>query len=285
MLHERTTDARSEVPLFTARAAEVGVVAALALALLGCGKDAGGPVPSEPRAPSAAEAPSHASSLAVGQPAPTASAATPPSASAPGTPATPSVDLTAKGSSPAGVPAAAYASLFTASKRWAITGTVERTGPWDDGPGKTTRTAFKAACAVASVESFTWGQLAMVECEDLPEAGSVPLLAGAWIATSEGLFWLGERPASTAAELAPGALVLTPQPVAGAEEKKEADTGFFSRREVTRARGGWCFDAMDAAGDEGWHGVCLDAARGFASGSYGWAGGSSAEVTFDAKPQ
>jgi hypothetical protein len=47
--------------------------------------------------------------------------------------------------------------------------------------------------------------------------------------------------------------------------------------------GAWCFELTMSAGDDGWQTVCLDAKRGFVSGKYGWAGGSSDEVTFTAK--
>ena len=185
------------------------------------------------------------------------------------------------GSPPAGVPAPLYAALFELKKTWKISG--ERKHSHYDGKPVNTKSKVSATCTVASVERRTWGAWSTVSCKDLPAAGSTNLLEGHWFATDRGLFHLTEL-GSAGTVLGDDALVLPAIPKAEEATKKDAEMeGFFSKREVHQEKGAWCFNLTFAGGDEGWHGVCIDEKRGFVSGNYGWAGGSSDEVTFTAK--
>lgn len=212
-------------------------------------------------------------------PAPTVSAAASAPASKP--PAPLSLTVQTSGSPPAGVPAPLYASLFEVKKSWKISG--EKKHSHTDDKPVNTKSKLSASCQVVSVESHTWGVWSTVACKDLPEAGSTNLLAGHWFATERGLFHFDALDAAGPV-LDDGALVLPATPKAEEKEEKDPEMeGFFSKRRVYQEKGAWCFELVFAGGDEGWHGVCVDEKRGFVSGNYGWAGGSSDEVTFTAK--
>lgn len=224
--------------------------------------------------------PTATASAAAPSPAPIASAAA--SIPPPAKPPAP-LSLTAQtsGSPPAGVPAPLYASLFEIKKSWKISG--EKKHSHTDDKPVSTKSRFSASCQVISVESHTWGVWSTVSCKGLPEAGSTNLLAGHWFATERGLFHVDDL-GSAGPVLDDGALVLSVAPKAEEKEEKDPEMeGFFSKRRVYQEKGAWCFELVFAGGDEGWHGVCVDDRRGFVSGNYGWAGGSSDEVTFTAK--
>lgn len=230
------------------------------------------------RAPASAQ-PSATAVVAAPSQAPTASATA--SAAPAEKPAPLSLAVQTAGSPPAGVPAPIYASLFEIKKSWKISG--EKKHSHNDGKPVTTKSKINAVCQVVSVENHTWGVWSTVACKDLPEAGSTNLLSGQWFATERGLFHL-EAIDATGPVLDDGALVLPAIPKA--EEKVEKDPemeGFFSKRRIYQEKGAWCFELTFAGGDDGWQGVCVDEKRGFVSGNYGWAGGSSDEVTFTAK--
>ncbi len=206
-----------------------------------------------------------------------ASASAPP---LPNKPAPLSLGLTA-GAPPAGVPSALYASLFEIKRSWKLSG--EKKHSHTEDKPVNTKVKFSATCQVISVESYTWGVWSQVSCKDLPDAGSTNLLAGHWFATERGLFHLEDIGAGGLV-LEHEALVLPTVPKAEQKEEKDAEMeGFFSKRRVYQEKAAWCVEFIFAGGDEGWHGVCIDEKRGFVSGNYGWAGGSSDEVTFTAR--
>ena len=219
-------------------------------------------VPDAALAPNTASAPASASRPRDEQPKPSAP-----------------YDLTATGEPPAGVPAAAYASLFAPSASWKLSGTLKHT--YNDGKPVSTSKRFRAQCKTSAVVRLRWGVRATITCdEDLPPAGSTNLIAGEWFATEHGLYHLVEIPAGGPV-LDAEALIFPPTPVARKEEKKDPGMeGFFSSLSVTQEKGGWCFLLTTSMGDDGWQGVCIDPKRGIVSGSYGWAGGSSDEVEF-----
>lgn len=187
-------------------------------------------------------------------------------------------DLTATGEPPAGVPAAAYASLFDPKASFRIEGTLVHTH--NDGKPVRTSSRFRTQCRTSALVRLRWGLHATIACDDLPQAGSTNLVAGEWFATAHGLYHLSEIP-SRGPVLDAESLILPATPVARREEKKDPGMeGFFSSLSVHEEKGAWCYLLSTAMGDEGWQGVCIDAKRGIVSGSYGWAGGSSDEVEF-----
>jgi hypothetical protein len=233
------------------------------------------PVTTPPSASAQAETsaavPSAATSASVGPAAsggPAASASVPP----PAKPAEPSplitVDLTDKGAPPE-KPQPLFAPLFQKGRSWKVQG-VQKIAGDENGVPVSRSTKFKAQCKVDSVDSFRWGMLSEVTCNDLPEASTPSLLKGNWLLTSKGLFHLSGLPGGTRFDLMPSSLVFEPNPKPAHTEDKDPEMEGFVTVVTIEAKGdGFCHSTSQAAGDEGWVKVCLSPKTGFVSGDYG----------------
>lgn len=201
----------------------------------------------------------------------------------PSTAPTARLDASSSGATePAFAPPELYASLFVEGRSWKIKGRRADAHMEENGSVESSG-AFIARCVVARVARAAWGVSSVVTCADLPDTGSRSLLAGHWYATPRGLFHIDEEPRGV---LPPedATLVLLASPVPKIETTTDRDMPDFGSKLRVFAQGpAWCHDHTDWGGDEAWNAVCIEPKKGFVSGNYGWAGGSSHEVTFTAE--
>ena len=177
---------------------------------------------------------------------------------------------------------ALYAPLFERGHEWQLR--VDSTnGYWD---GDTNQNVTKKAqtmgrCVVAEVVAVGRGVASHIECHDIPGVGVQEPLSGWWQATPTALYHPRDEPRRDAAELSPTEKVLDAAPrTSSATEPTgtEPDSGW--KRDVTKSADGYCFEESSWGGDEGWSSVCFAEETGFASGTWGWAGGSTEENVF-----
>ncbi|MFO0547303.1 MAG: hypothetical protein U0271_02885 [Polyangiaceae bacterium] len=191
--------------------------------------------------------------------------------------------MTAKGEPPPTVPAPLYASLFKPGNRWTLSGSWRHEALDEQGSPVDAVSDFKGDCTVDRVERFTWGLVADISCAGLPGGGSDPLIAGRWVATRDGLYRAGEV-LDGRMELRPELLVFASQPATYERDTPDPhELGHQSSRAVRESQGEWCFEEAWVTGDEGWRSVCMTEQAGFTTGQYGWAGGSSDDVTYVAE--
>jgi hypothetical protein len=116
-----------------------------------------------------------------------------------------------------------------------------------------------------------------IDCVNVDTSSGEPALAGYWLATAAGLFHAREEPV-TPPVLDENLLVLQAKPAALSHERT-LDVG-GERFTIEAQAGGYCASHMSWSGDESWTKVCIVQGKGFVSGSWGWAGGSTHESEF-----
>ena len=179
------------------------------------------------------------------------------------------------------MPAPLYAELFEPGWTWRLAIDYE-SSHWD-GDKKASvieRRSGNGTCSVAVAGQFSWGVWSRVDCEGLDVQGTIPPVVGYFAATSSGLYQLDFEPDASVPR-DPRTLVLPARPKAGRQvERDPTQPDFSSVTATSRSPDGWCVERISSGGDEGWTSVCLAAGKGFRSGSWGWAGGSTHEAKF-----
>lgn len=180
-----------------------------------------------------------------------------------------------------GAPAALYAELFQKGVSWTVK--VKTTsGHYEDKP-VTKVSNGKGKCSVVESETKPWAVVSFIACDEVGDPPT-PALHGWWFATAKGLYKAdGERNNLGDDVLASARLTLRAAPsISKVKHEDKENEGFGYNEEVTNKGGVWCFSTESWGGDEGWEMNCWEAGKGFVSGKWGWAGGSSHENEYTA---
>lgn len=174
---------------------------------------------------------------------------------------------------------APYAALFDPSREWSIALT-GRSEQWDSDAGRnvTEELVRAARCWVAEVGHEPWGDWSRIECDDLTSMAGPDVFSGVWVVTQDGLWREEAVPRDARALDAKARLLALPLVPSDTTSTDPAEPRYNTQIAVTESAGVWCHTIAVTSADASWRDVCIERGRGFVSGSWGWAGGSSHEV-------
>lgn len=174
---------------------------------------------------------------------------------------------------------APYAALFEPAREWPIT-LIGRSEQWDSDVNRSESEELtrSARCWVDEVGHEAWGDWSRIACDDLPSMAGQDVFSGVWILTQEGLWREDAVPADAHALERSTRLLALPLVPSDTTSTDPTEPRFGTQVVVSEYAGVWCHAINVTSGDESWRSVCIERERGFVSGSWGWAGGSSHEV-------
>lgn len=174
---------------------------------------------------------------------------------------------------------APYAALFEPSREWpiALTGRSEQ---WDSDAGRnvTEELARPARCWVAEVGHEPWGDWSRIDCDGLASMAGPDVFSGVWVVTQDGLWREDAVPGNARTLEASTRLLTLPLVPSDTTSTDPSEPRYSTQITVSESAGIWCHTINVTSADESWRDVCIERGRGFVSGSWGWAGGSSHEA-------